>query len=568
MKKNYIAFAVLAALALTSCVEEKSFKDHIVGKNEIAFVLQSGATRAAEAGSPVTKGITAPIGRIDNLEIFLDETITDLDFVAPETRGTPVYTENVGTLYKNQLFVHANGFGDATFETMDDARVENSGWRYNHNYGSNLWPSDGSAVDFHLLMPSSPKGVSNLTYAAGAKTSFSYESPTTAVDQQDLIVSGTTLTEAQHKGYLPNGAPVTFYHALTAVKFAIANDDEELSEKGIVVTNIAFTGLINKGTCTFDPSASSKISWASTSVGTDDEEKPNVISQDFGDGETNITFAKASDENGFADSFFEAGNEKNINAADASKTFWLIPQAFANSVAVLRISYTMSGKDEYMDIPLKELLSSVTWLPGQLRTYTFRLNQVNVKIDDDVTINGRAEDGFEGSIKQNIDITNTGTVPAFIRAAIVGQWLDKDDNPVFGFTDKVNNLYLVESWYEDQFVKTDPGTHGTFVGLPGYKGAASTLHDWTLCTDGFYYYNKKVAVGATIPDDIFTSYTVGELPDAEISGKPIEDGTMYFILEIATQAVSAKKALDGSEFGETQWAEAWENATGVKPVEK
>ncbi len=587
MKKIYIALAVLATAALTSCQEEKSFNGEPVGDGDVAFVLKAGpSTKAAELDSPVTKGINVPIGRAGNMDLYLEETITDLGYVSPETRGVPVFTENVGKLYSNKLFVHAGGdFGDATFETNG---LAGDGWRYSHHYGSkDPWPESGT-VDFFLRMPSDMTGVTfgESAYASGAKTTFSYTSPVTAAAQTDIIFTGITLDEATHKKNLPDGTPVTFYHALTAVKFAIGNSATELSSKGIAITKIEFTGLLNTGTCTVDPTATTKVTWSNTSATVGEGGAANVISQTFTADENVVTFDKDTDKNSFGDSFFSAGTSQNVNKADASYTFWLIPQKFDSSNgAVLRISYTMSGKDEYLDITLKDILKNVEWKAGELRTFTIKLDEVNVKISDTVTIpsTANAENGYKGSTKTNIKIQNTGNTPAFIRAAIVGQWLDPDGNPVFGFTDKVNNLYLVESWYEDQFVNTSTEwdkLHGRFYDLPGYKGAASFKADtgasagtdgitpgWQLCTDGYYYYTKIVEPNDYTASDLFTKYETILAPKAELAGKVLETAQMYFTLEIATQAITAVK-MDGHEGSRYTWKEAWKNATGTEPVAK
>ena len=584
MKKIYIALAVLAAAALTSCVQEKSFNDTKLGKNDIAFILQTGSsTRSAEFDSPVTKGIIAPIGEIGNRTIYLEETVTDLSYSAPETRGVPVYTQNVGILYENKLGVYASAFGDATYESMDKEMVDN-GWRYFHNYGASKWPDGDAEVDFFLRMPSDMVGISEdgFDYTDGA-ISFDYTSPATAAEQQDIIFAKTTLKESVYKKqYSTNGAPAFFYHALTAVKFAIDNDEDERDEKGIVVTGIKFIDLMNHGVCTVDPSAEEIVSWDAdwTVIGTE-------ISQSFTEAENVVNFDKTTHkDNNFADSFYSAGTEQNINKADASYTFWLIPQSFdAESTAILHIEYTMSGDEQYMDLPLSQVLNGVEWKAGQLRTYTIKLDEVNVMIDDEVTVKGDAIDGYTGSEKSNISITNTGTTPAFIRAAIVGQWLapevDKNNvivgyNPVFGFTDEINNLYVVESWYEDQFVNKER-EHGRFTQLPGYEDpqtvedgnyTGSTLfHNWQLCEDGYYYYTEVVDPGEETGYPVFGTYTVGTIPNSSIAGQNIPHSDMHFRLEISTQAVSAVKT-DGRKGSQYTWKEAWENALGEAPVEK
>lgn len=582
MKKIHIVLAILAIAALTSCQEEKSFNGKTLDKGDVAFVLQSGpSTRAADIDSPVTKGINVSIGKVGNMNLYLEETISDLDYAAPETRGVPVFTENVGKLYADKLFVHAvgGGFGDAVFGTDGMA---GDGWRYSHHYGDkDPWP-DGD-VDFYLRIPSEMTGVTfdSDSYVAGAKTVFTYTSPLTAEAQQDIIFTGATLDKATHDSKLPDGYPVTFYHALTAVKFAIANPEDEV--ENIQVNSITFTGLKNTGTCTVNPNAAGTatdpfVAWTGTSATTTSEQegdetitKPNVISQTFVAGDL-VEFNKTNNPD-FGDSFFTpakpATDKQNINTQTASKTFWLVPQDFAESDAVLRISYTINGNDEYIDLDLGEVLASVEWKAGQLRTYTIRMDEVNLKIEDTVTTHGEANDGYAGSIKENVTITNTGNTKAFIRAAIVGQWLDHLNRPVFGFTDKVNHLYLVESWYEDQFVNKDH-KHGEFVGLAGYdKGNPN--NGWMLCDDGYYYYTTAVPPITEVTQAsqaqtaaLFTSYTVGTIPNTEIAGQEIENASMHFELEISTQAVSAIK-LDGSVY---TWDEAWERALGKKPVKK
>ena len=587
MKKIYIAMAVLATAALTSCVQEQSFEGHVLQEGEVAFVLQAGpSTKVAETDSPVRAGASIKLGMIGGQNLMLEETIIDQSYVTPQTKGTPVFTENVGKLYKDELLVHTNyaDFEETTFTTEEENKNDQgavTGWRYFHRYDNVPWPS--GAVDFYMRMPATVSAITSPAYSNG-QISFTYTSPTSATAQQDLIFAYASITEAQHKAYFSQGGyPVTFYHALTGVKFAIGNSAAELAAKGIVVKEIKFTNLVNSGTCTVSPSAEGdKVSWTNVSATADNE-----ISQDLTEeGVGVITFDSETDNNNFGNTFFTGGTNQNVNKADASYTFWLIPQSFASSTAVLRISYTMSGRDEYMDISLKKYLSSYPWKAGQLRTFTFKLDDVNVKIEDTVTPAGEQGNAYQGSVKSNPIVTNTGNKNAYIRAAIVGQWWDIRDPQkpaiVFGFRDEVNNLYLVESWYQDQFVNKEKN-HGEFVGLAGYQDntknttGAVTYNGWTLCTDGYYYYNSIVTPEPadanpnasskpwqTTP--LFTSYTLKTPPQAidPITLGVLPAGSLYFTLEIATQAISAAdpSKMDGSDFDD--WKEAWKNADADK----
>ncbi len=581
MKKIYIAMAVIATAALASCQQEKSFNDlPPVGENSVVFTVKGSAgTRSADVVPETRQGVLIPLETEDGSRFVLEETVTSLDALLSETRGTPAYTENLGALYANNLSVYAaeGTFGTATYENMESSLYprkdasQGDGWRYQHNYNGDPWPESG-AVGFYLNMPAAPTGVS-ITGRTGGKFTFTYTSPTTAAEQQDILFAYRSMTKEQHHGFLPNGAPVLFQHALTAVKFAIGNDDDDISSNKIAITEVIFNGLVNSGTCEISPSAETnytdnKTTYSSaggTSWPTKTAAPNNTISSGTYSGTQTYT---SGSNNKFGDSWYSAGNEKNLNDADGTQTFWLIPQTVSSGVT-LTIKYTFAGTPGEWTIDFGKVLAAaakpVNWQAGELRTYTIKVDDVNLKIEDTVT----------NTVKSDVAITNTGNTTAFIRAAIVGQWLDHKNRPVFGFTDLLYNYYAVDSWYQDQFVNTTAGTHGTFTGLAGYKGTNNPLNKWYLCDDGFYYYSDPVdpgkiigtaPSGATNASDylgnpLFTKYEIGTAPSVTISGV---NTNIHFSLEIATQAVTAKK-LDGSTY---TWQEAWENATGTAPVVK
>lgn len=561
--KRLFFIAAVAAIALTSCNQENdNFKNENGAKNSVSFVLQGGAaTRASEVKSPVTEGFSTKIGQVDGVNIFLEETIEDLAFSAPETRGTPLYTENLGYLYRDKLGVHTSTYtaGDVVYKQDGNNMVDGKYWCYGYEYPTNIWGNGTTPVDFAFYMPAGMTSNGVTPTFDGNKTTFTYVSPETAVNTQDIVFGGVTKTFKQYyDDYAKQGGTnVKLYHALSGIKFAIANPKKEGKlEYDIQITKISFIGLVNGGTCTFTPGATGldggTINWTSKTTA-----ENNVISQTFDPADL-VDYSKTGDPNHFADSYFDAGTNQNINDAQASKTFWLVPQTITGSDAILKIEFKMSGKDQYMEIRLGDLKAS-TWEAAQLRTYTFKLDEVKVKIEDTITMADASTETIDtpwgekditsyiGSTKQDVVITNTGNVDAFIRAAIIGQWRDKDGNPVFGFTDYTHGVQLVASWYEDLFV-THPnhqGVQGAFTGLPGTN--------WVEGSDGYFYYTAVVPAGAAVPNNLFTTYTVGSVPGAAIAGN-VQD--IYFTLEIATQAISAKK-LDGTNY---TYTEAWARA--------
>ena len=575
--KKQIVWAALAAIALTSCQEEKDFQKAEKLEKGVSIIMQGGATtRSGESTevASVREGVSIELGKIGGQTLYLEETVVDLNDIAPETKGTPVYTENLGFLYRDKVRVHTvrgTFTDDSNFDAQGN-QMYNNAWRYKHEYSENIWDPETADVEFYVYAPSdmtaTAHGVSNIRDYSAGSLKFSYTSPATATDQQDIVFGWAKANYGQYRAAYDaqGGLRITLYHALSGVKFAIANDLTDRTKNSIQVTGISLIGLDNTGTCTITNGGES-ISWASSKTATD------TLSQAISPNDL-VDFDKATDKNHFGDTYFNGGTSQNLNDAQATKTFWVIPQSLNGSKAVLRINYTMNNRAEYLDINLGTAIPSTTWRKGELRTYTLRLDEVKVKIEDSVTIGTDTEHiktpwgeeditTFKGSTKQNVVITNTSNTDAYIRAAIIGQWRTPSGDPVFGYTDFTHGVQAVDSWYMDQFVTVPPATkpaekQGKFTGLPGTK--------WVKGDDGFYYYTDPVAPGkklGTAPEGatdaadyvgapLFTKYEILSTPAAAIAGA-IQD--IHFTLEIAVQAISTNKLVNGTKY--TNYQEAW-----------
>ena len=429
MKKIYIAMAVVATAMLVSCEREKDFGGMTpLGENEIGFVMQGVSTRSMEEAPQVMRGETIPVG-MDNLgnALFLEETIEELN-PTPATKGAPAYTVNVGKLYPN-MGVYAESLGDATFELMDEDMYEHvgtpndpnneKGWRYHHNYGSNPWTDDTTPIDFYLRMPAEMGGVSNLSYA-DKKIEFNFIPLSTAKDQEDLLFSQTTLTKSEHDGYLPNGAPVLMYHALTGVKFR-TNSDNSGSTKTII-TKVKFTGLKGSGHCVFDGSS---FEWTTTTAPysyTQTFTNPAYSQDAWVDGTIGNEGGTAWDSDLNGTSWTAAAADHNLNNAKGELTFWFIPQEITDAVK-LEVTFCVktpdtagaTGGGEFThQINIGEILAAknVEWKAGQLRTYTLDPKDVDVEIFD----------YMEGKSKTALHVTNTGNVAEYVRMLVIGNW--------------------------------------------------------------------------------------------------------------------------------------------------
>ena len=130
--KKQLFWAAIAAVALTSCQEEKDIKDPVkAGANEVSFVLGATGTRAADEAAPVQEGVSIALGKLGDQTLYLEETVMDLNAVMGETRGTPIYTENLGRLFRDQIAVRTTGYAqDAIYQQQDDQTYANTNaWR-------------------------------------------------------------------------------------------------------------------------------------------------------------------------------------------------------------------------------------------------------------------------------------------------------------------------------------------------------------------------------------------------------------------------------------------------------
>ena len=601
MKKFYIALAVFATAALTSCVQEQSFDNHApLAKDAIAFHLRGTTTKSAEVSPAAVKGVTLSLGKMDNGEsLFLEETIEELNPTLA-TKGAPAYTENVGTLYKDNLGVHTSysDFIDATFE-RESTEVENGGWTFFHRYTNVPWPSGN--VDFYLRMPVAGTGVSSLSHNETDKTiSFTFESPATAAAQQDLLLGYTSLTEEQHESYRDQGgAPVLMYHALTAVKFRQGWANENGTKT--IITGVKWNGIKSKGTCTFS-GESGVVDWNLATGAT------KSFTQDFNDADwsndpgVDGTVDYNSGDNKFGESWYAAGtdterpsNTNNLNNADGEWTFWFIPQEMDENVTLevsfkVKVNATQAERAKELTYTLNfgEQLNGIEWKAGQLRTYTLKPHYVGVELTDvmDPT----------KLIKSDVTITNTGNVCEYVRANIIGNWVGKiwagvdgeghdiyseTETVLNGFTDNTGAL-MTPLWNDkDGLAQTQvqgyaaypEGGYGTFSPELPAKATLSGGHyspenekHW-IRIDKYYYHTTPIGPGESIEPEaiLFDYYSVKKSPVfwvRDASGVLHKASNVHLELDILVQVILAPED-ETSSTGYVPYDQAWCDALGV-----
>ena len=618
MKKTRFALFAAAALVLVACAQEVQEKNTdvtpVVSENALAFNIQSGiATRSGEDAAIVSlpTGISIPVQVPTGEQISFEESVASLDGIypefnvsdAPETRGTPVYSENfkeaVGS-FRGQAFPY-QAFSyrvdrptQGTLPTITEGNFDPLYGQWVRKFDADPWGEAENLYFFARVVTDDPSvaiqnqiGVLTNSYQysydaeQGQQMTFSYRSALTAVDQQDILFAARAIKKADAN----KGIPILFYHALTGVKFATAHENDGNTKT--FIDKVELTGIYGYGKCYVtsvtedddykdDPdiySSMSAIRWE-PSFG-NGRTKTSVYSQEFS--ETPVDYAQGGSfgsKGKYADSFAAGGNTNNLNAADGSMTFWLVPQQMTNDVK-LTVTFRIQSGDVISD-PItteidfgKELNTkngkTIEWKAGEIRTYTLKAGDVNIVITDKVVEH----------IKSDVTISNVGSVPQYVRAAIVAQWYGTDNNGVdgiaFGYQNEVKPTSgedaLTEPWALGPMAGgsiSSDNYGGVFTGLPG--------DNWVRARDGFFYYKNPIPIESSAADALFTDYTLNEAgvptiyyPDKN-SNKRVAYEDVRLVMEIPVQAIEATAA-DMAD-AENGWLSAWTRALGEekKPV--
>ena len=97
---------------------------------------------------------------------------------------------------------------------------------------------------------------------------------------------------------------------------------------------------------------------------------------------------------------------------------------------------------------------------------------------------------MSGNEKNSLVVTNTGTFAQYQRCLMYGNWVFTNTD-VAPTGEKAENHLIVAS--------ADLTKHGSFTDFPGT--------DWTLASDGFYYYKYPINVGNIPNHPLFNTYT-------------------------------------------------------------
>lgn len=638
MKKTLIASTVLALVALAGCQNtELTNGTYEPQEGEIVFKI-SNIAKETKSAAPTAQetGVSIPVKTEIGMNFTIDETVTNLDEVAfaPVTKGTPGYTENFNALY--------GGFDATVYRTGDEDAYEDGGRFeianeekriYKRKYGNDLWDKGG----LYFFLKATPRdktveGIENLTYyptdvaadgdnpaRSAGDISFHYvqSAATTAAAQQDILFTSRPVTsEAEYNKLISKdeGVNVLFHHALTGVKFRVGNNNSGTTKT--IITKVEISGLYDIGDCDITPnpetnytdvkdnySSGTAVTWRnrnSTLVDfsqgydnpdytvyykTDPETGNQVFDQDKNKNNPDGSVSTGDYQSGdytFGASWYSAEADNNLNDANGTQTFWLIPQAFKNEDGsvrnvALRVTFIIKTPDTpegtkvvhtITDFGSRLAAANVEWKAGELRTYTLNPLDVDVAIIDEV----------DGLVKTDLHVANTGNVDEYVRMMLVGNWYgwtsqaskDKGDEPsiLVGYVTNGDNTHtdaenaeMVTPWYrkDDTFKQ---GFDSSFAG-----GEPASGSKWKYGTGSYFYYEEPIGAGEYLSGTaaLFQKYELQEdwiptiyIPSADSDIRSAAVG-VHLVMEVVVQAISVLKP-NGEEYAD--WKEAWSAATG------
>ena len=389
MKKTYksslLALSVLASF--TSCSESESLQQANLSKDKITFhatldnswkpMSPASSSRAAIAAA-TEKGpivVPTPFGK----PLYLHPVVQDGIHIwskegKPITRsGAPLedveherVAQTRGTMSTKTDLSDYNSFGvTAIYKEegnnvllLDNAKAEKTDgefWGFKNNSNAR-WPI-GSTVSFHAYAPHSSADKSMLTYGVdkeNVQTQITYTASTTAddiINQPDLIVA--TNTGSRQLSDAADAVQLDFYHALTAVSFAIDKDLADVVGKGGKMTSVTLKGIPNKGNCNLSVSATANVPTAAWTMENETGEYTFDLSN------ANIV----------------VGDKDQALTSD-NQTLMMIPQTLPEG-AELCFNLDMNGTTQEWKVPLK----GQVWEAGKSIIYKLSSNSINM-LDD------------------------------------------------------------------------------------------------------------------------------------------------------------------------------------------
>lgn len=373
MKKvTYITLMTCVAAGLFgACTDELvpnggTHNSDIVGFS-LNYAGDSVQSRSGELKQPFC-GVLAMTNDEDSMDsLYLHTNVMDNAPVIStdtkkkaESRGTPIAAGNFGNSFSVYAFTEVNGDTRVYMNEVTVSKGTGDIWLPSTNF---YWTEND--LDFFAYRDEDKLAnlAHNLVYSTNAdnvkkEASFSYTVPksndntTDATVQPDILMAFNSCGKTDHNGT----APLTFTHALSAVKFKL-----DVPITGQIKT-VKIDGIYGSGSCVYDgkkvladvDNVASHYTWTTTGSKTSYTQ----------------TFNQAVDKNDMA-------GDKNIDLQGSNKeyTFMLIPQTLS---ADAKVTVEMYDSENDLTHKFTGVLGdgSAKWEAG--KTYTYIISREEV----------------------------------------------------------------------------------------------------------------------------------------------------------------------------------------------
>ena len=441
MRKRHF-LAVLAGVALASCVTDKEYVPKLEEQVRIAFgspvMYESGnETRAnvkGEIGTTTYGETTRTYPHEEDFRIFAVKYDVGQSFAGWAKTNT--------NTVENAMF---NG-AKATYNSSLDGWVPVDPTDDDAIY---YWPADKKLAyaaysPYDLQQGNGWDNATNVTYGKEGLTITDFKVPATTAEQFDLMFSkrrvDVTKASMQDTPDKYSGAPIEFQHALSSIHFSLKNEDPATE---IVLTKISVYGVYDKGTFTENIDESKGFDYVRTDNDTDkinvsprwEVDTRSTVSLDdpyiaFDATGTNPSTGRPYEGLPFPESiqYISAWMAENANAGE-NHVMLVMPQTIPNT-AKLRIDYTVNNGENTVNAHKEvSLLNAVKWdkVNQQLTTegvtswemgtkYTYRLVYSSNAAKQDKIYFAPSTEGWRDAITAVIDLaqgaTTTPVTPA------------------------------------------------------------------------------------------------------------------------------------------------------------
>lgn len=450
--RNFLrVFALVAVVSATSCSKDPAVDGELHG-DMLRFAvaeadgwntqLRCGAAESEEKSAVSPENVAEVFslrGENPADTLFLHASVAD-GIAAPypnvqtdrlQTRATPVET---GTFYDSfgvlaSVYTGTWSEDSCLPDYMYDVEVtEASSWTTSY-----YWPGAGRNIRFFAYAPYGGQGIVLSDKTSAGTPSITYTVPTAVADQQDLLVAATS----GMAGNTAAAAPLSFAHALTAVRFTTGND--MMSGR---ITKITLKGVYGSGSHTMGSD-----SWNGYGATTD-------FSQ---------TLAATVD--GSADQ----------EITPVAATFMMLPQTLPSGASI-EVVYT-----DDLTSTQRTLTASIAgsqWPMG--RTVTYRISTSSIVITPTFTVMAPANFTYAGG-SENYSVTSYAAVsrPGDATRTVPVAWTAEfvEDDGSGGY-----NVIARPEWLTAFTASGNGGTSATSFSatIAAQTGVTSNSHNETL----------------------------------------------------------------------------------------